>query len=127
MFVVVGELSNVFVVELIIGKLDEVDDELEDVIKLGIEESSFESGVVLELVLEQEVVLLVVKLGVEETSFVLVVVLVVVVEISFEIVVELKLAVKVEDELVAVVVFESNRSGPHLSKLKEIESIEIDA
>ena len=55
MFVVVGELSNVFVVEPIIGKLDEVDDELEDVIKLGIEESSLESGVVLEL----EVVVLV--------------------------------------------------------------------
>jgi hypothetical protein len=60
-FVVVDELSNVFVVELIIGKLDVVYDEFNVLVKFGVGETSFENVVELEVVV-------VVKLGIEDTS-----------------------------------------------------------
>ena len=50
MFVVVDELSNVFVVELIIGKLDVVYDEFNVLVKFGVGETSFENVVELEVV-----------------------------------------------------------------------------
>ena len=50
MLLVVDELSNVFVVELIIGKLDVVDDEFNVLVKFGVGETAFENVVELEVV-----------------------------------------------------------------------------